>query len=193
MTDQIDMAAEIEAEHVALGLARARVSVPVGAAGDCNECGHYMPRLVGGRCGFCRDGRLPPDSWEPPQRPGDLPPRTPTMKAKNLQLPAFAEEAIAAVEALAEREDLSLGHAAAKLIEAGQAAAEGSTAASADEPRGAVQINLGALTLTELVDELRRRVEEVIDQDELAAANARAVSAETQLADLTAKVKALAS
>ncbi|MBB3910871.1 hypothetical protein GGQ81_001472 [Sphingomonas desiccabilis] len=26
-------------------------------AGECGECGEDMPRLVHGRCGFCRDGR----------------------------------------------------------------------------------------------------------------------------------------
>jgi len=33
------------------------VVMPDGVAGDCDGCGEYFARLVGGKCGFCRDGR----------------------------------------------------------------------------------------------------------------------------------------
>ena len=34
--------------------------VPAGVAGECENCGEHMPRLVDGQCGYCRDGRIPP-------------------------------------------------------------------------------------------------------------------------------------
>lgn len=37
---------------------RAAAAIPAGEPGDCDECGDTMPRLVGGLCAFCRDGRL---------------------------------------------------------------------------------------------------------------------------------------
>lgn len=59
MPDIVDLAAEIEAEHVARGLARVSAAIPAGEPGECDECGEDMPRLVDGRCGYCRDGRRP--------------------------------------------------------------------------------------------------------------------------------------
>src|SRR3546814_5290538 len=35
-------------------------AIPPGTPGECAACGEHMPRLVGGHCGFCRDGRRPP-------------------------------------------------------------------------------------------------------------------------------------
>lgn len=57
MADIADMAAEIEGEHLARALAKARVPIAAGVAGECEECGDTSPRLVGGRCAPCRDGR----------------------------------------------------------------------------------------------------------------------------------------
>lgn len=57
MADEIDRANEIADEHLARGIAAARVPIPVGEPGECEECGEDMPRLVDGRCGYCRDGR----------------------------------------------------------------------------------------------------------------------------------------
>lgn len=57
MADQADMAAEIAAEAIARGVAAARVAIPAGVAGECEACGGDSPRLVGGRCAPCRDGR----------------------------------------------------------------------------------------------------------------------------------------
>jgi hypothetical protein len=37
--------------------ARAAAFVP-GAPGECDRCGEDMPRLVGGLCAPCRDGRM---------------------------------------------------------------------------------------------------------------------------------------
>ena len=58
MPDEADKAAEQTdfflrtALHGAIG----RPIVP-GVAGECERCGDDMPRLVGGLCAPCRDGR----------------------------------------------------------------------------------------------------------------------------------------
>ncbi|QNQ09289.1 conjugal transfer protein TraR [Sphingomonas alpina] len=60
MADEADLAAEIEAEHLARGIAAARQPIPEGKAGECDGCGEDMGRLVNGKCGYCRDGRRRP-------------------------------------------------------------------------------------------------------------------------------------
>ena len=62
MADVVDMAAEIEAENIARALRRSIVPIADGVAGICDDCEEYMERLVKGRCGYCRDGRVPPSS-----------------------------------------------------------------------------------------------------------------------------------
>lgn len=57
MADAADMAAVLNEQHFARSLRAARVAVPVGVAGECGGCGEDSPRLVGGRCAPCRDGR----------------------------------------------------------------------------------------------------------------------------------------
>ena len=60
MADQIDEANKIADEHLARSLAAARPPIPAGEPGECEQCGEEMPRLVNGRCGYCRDGRRRP-------------------------------------------------------------------------------------------------------------------------------------
>lgn len=57
MADQIDDANRLADEHLERSLRAARAPVPAGVPGECEECGEDMPRLVNGRCGYCRDGR----------------------------------------------------------------------------------------------------------------------------------------
>jgi len=134
MPDAVDMAVEIEGELLAHGLAQAARPIEAGVSGECDECEWWMPRLVGGRCGFCRDGRARPDDWEPPVPPAatilknnTTPVAAPIeeriMSGKSIMLPAAAANAIAAVVARASAGDISLGQAAADLIERGVAAA----------------------------------------------------------------------
>ena len=83
MADVVDLAGQIEADTIAAAVARAVVPLRPGAAGECEQCGWWMPRLVDGLCAFCRDGRRRPDDWEPPTRPDqpaapDAPPSTET-------------------------------------------------------------------------------------------------------------------
>lgn len=57
MADEIDQANELAEQHLERSIRAARVAIPAGVPGECEECGEDMPRLVDGRCGFCRDGR----------------------------------------------------------------------------------------------------------------------------------------
>ncbi|WP_325540975.1 conjugal transfer protein TraR [Sphingopyxis sp.] len=62
MADDVDMANVLADQHRdrCLRAARAaRAAEQPGAPGECTQCGEDMPRLVNGRCGYCRDGRRP--------------------------------------------------------------------------------------------------------------------------------------
>ena len=57
MADLADLASDLTQAHLERSIRAARVPVPIGAPGECAECGDDSPRLVGGRCAPCRDGR----------------------------------------------------------------------------------------------------------------------------------------
>jgi hypothetical protein len=58
MADDVDLAFEREEAHRIKSLRKVLMEkFDTGIAGVCEDCGEEMPRLVGGRCGFCRDGR----------------------------------------------------------------------------------------------------------------------------------------
>ncbi len=57
MPDAIDRSVENEQFLLDRRIALARAPIPVGMPGICDECEEPMPRLVGGLCGYCRDGR----------------------------------------------------------------------------------------------------------------------------------------
>lgn len=57
MSDIIDVATAIEQRQLDRAVHAARAPIPEGAPGECDGCERQMPRLVGGLCGFCRDGR----------------------------------------------------------------------------------------------------------------------------------------
>lgn len=59
MADDVDKAAVLADQHLEHSLRAARAAVPAGIPGECEQCGEDMPRLVDGRCGYCRDGRAP--------------------------------------------------------------------------------------------------------------------------------------
>jgi hypothetical protein len=60
MADEIDSANDIaQAERdraIAEAVAKAS-NIPLGVAGDCDFCGEWSGRLVGGACAPCRDLR----------------------------------------------------------------------------------------------------------------------------------------
>lgn len=57
MADAADLADEIETRVLARGLAAMRAPIAAGEPGECDDCERQSPRLVGGRCAPCRDGR----------------------------------------------------------------------------------------------------------------------------------------
>lgn len=167
MTDVVDMATDIADEHLARGIRLARQPIPAGEPGECKQCFEDSPRLVGGRCAFCRDGRRRPPN------PVGKPPAAPsieeeTMPGKTVQLPASASVAITCLEEHARGNDLSFGAAAAELIERG--------AATIISPRVPDE---APLTLDALLQMIRSRFDERPDHAAaLRAAEARAVAAE---------------
>jgi hypothetical protein len=60
MADMIDEANEHRDKEEAAGVQAARdkaAQIPAGEPGDCDFCGEWSGRLVGGACAPCRDGR----------------------------------------------------------------------------------------------------------------------------------------
>ncbi len=119
-------------------------------------------------------------------KPSPVPPRTPpaapsiakdpvVMPAKTVCLPASAATAISAIEARAKSGDLTLGQAAAELIEAGV------DASLAEAPA----LALADVSVSDLLTEIGHRLEQAeaaADRtDEIAALTARAVAAEAAL------------
>jgi hypothetical protein len=198
MVDIVDMAVDIEAEHLTRGIARAAVPVPPGNPGECECCDWWMPRLVEGLCAFCRDGRPRPSDWEPPTPPTSAATITPlaaqeesTMPAKTVCLPASAAVAITCLEAHAKNMGLSLGAAAAELIERGadKVLLHG---AEVDQLR---PVPVQELEIDVLVAEVSRRLLAAADAsdltDDLAEMTARAEAAEAQIAEAKLKAQAL--
>lgn len=56
MADEVDIAQEREElERQAILAARPKFELDPGTSGDCDYCGEWSGRLIGGACGFCRD------------------------------------------------------------------------------------------------------------------------------------------
>lgn len=189
MSDVVDLAAQIEADRISQGVAAAVQPIAVGVPGECDGCEWWMPRLVGGLCPYCRDGRPRPADWEPP-----VPPHSPSapaapaiskepapMSAKTIQLPAAAQSAIRKVTELAAAKGMSFGQAAAELIDREIAAPV------AEAP-------MQTLDVPALLDQLRAAFADRPDHSaDLAAmteratvAEARATAAEEKLAQFKA-------
>lgn len=192
MSDVVDLAAQIEADRIARGVAAAAEPIALGVPGECDECEWWMPRLVGGLCPYCRDGRPRPADWEPP-----VPPHSPSapaapetskepapMSAKTIQLPAAAQSAIRKVTELAAARGMSFGQAAAELID------REITVPAAESPTVAAR----TLDVPALLDQLRaafadrpdHSVELAAMTDRATAAEARAAAAEETLAQFKA-------
>lgn len=204
MADIVDMAAEIEAEHLSAAIARARQPVAAGVPGACDDCGEDSARLVEGRCAFCRDGRrkvrpassgLGPTPPAPPPLPRRAPPvPTPPPPAPPVAQPMkvpmdnpregkrqitffVTGELLAAIEARAGKEGLSLGRAARAFAEAGLSPPTGADAFAEPDDRPALLrawADRGG-SLEALFDGLADRV---------TAAEARAAAAEGRLVKL---------
>jgi hypothetical protein len=189
VADDGEAAFEIVEELVARGLSSIDRALPAGVAGECDDCGEQMPRLVNGRCGFCRDGRRPPLSFYenriPAQPVQPAPIGAPTKEtevkvvntatAKVVSVPAKGD-VLSAIEKIAEKFDLPLGQAAIRLIEQGL---ERETAVAE-----AALSSLAGFSVAELLEELGERAERAHDQAALDAAERRAQAAEGKLAAL---------
>lgn len=58
LADEADIAARNEQTEVDAGVMRVRkaaAKIPEGTPGDCDLCGEWTGRLVGGACAPCRD------------------------------------------------------------------------------------------------------------------------------------------
>ena len=171
MADDVDRAGAIEAEHLARGLAGIdRSPLPAGAPGECDECGENMPRLVGGRCAFCRDGRRPPlafyDRTTKPAAPAsDVTPAPETQAMPTAPVPverkiSIGGEALTAIEVLAHHDDIPYRQAAAELI----LQAVKSASAAPAEP---ATIDLASIDATDLLGALRSRLDQAAMTDDL--------------------------
>jgi hypothetical protein len=198
VADIVDIAGAIEAETISLGIARAAAPLDPGTAGECEQCEWWMPRLVGGLCAFCRDRRPRPADWEPPVPPSshhNEKPKTAekevSMPAKSIQISASADDVIAAIEAHARDNDVSLGLATASLIKRGMSV-------GAYEPGDRMAVTTPA-TIEDLLGQVRdlfaTRDEAAVDAANTARDNAerraeaaeqRAAAAENKLAQAKA-------
>lgn len=181
MPDDAEMAAAIEADRIAAGLQRIASAVPPGVPGECDNCGESMPRLVGGRCGFCRDGRRPPAERyaaaqaklaTPSNQEKTMPTPTPTPEAQTISVPATGAE-LDAIRLRAKERDLPLGRAALSLI---TELMDGPV--TGEFKPGSVD----RMATADLLDELAHRLGIVPAEERVAAAEARAASAEAKLA-----------
>ena len=55
MIDDVDVANNTLEDYVEREISRVRADIPQGVAGECDLCGDWFGRLVGGACVPCRD------------------------------------------------------------------------------------------------------------------------------------------
>lgn len=200
MSDLLDMAAGIEAEHLARSLAGVSRVIPVGVAGECDQCGEHMARLVGGRCGFCRDGRVPPPSFfdrpapvapvQPPKESVVMANKPPSADHQTISVPASGR-VLDAIRAHAAENDLPLGRAAIELLDASFDKSDEQMGDRADaapaKPDGTI---LSVYDNDELFDELRARLDRAALAPDLTAdlteMTDRAIAAEAKIAAMKA-------
>lgn len=189
MADDADFAFDMIDASIANGVATISAEIAPGVAGICAECLEQMPRLVGGRCGFCRDGRVPPPSFydsRPPAQPVTPAPIVALPKENDVTAPSTpgfktisvpAKGAVLdAINAIAEAQDLPLGQAVIKLVESGL---ERETAVAE-----AALSSLADFSVRDLLDELHERLDRSQDQAAFDTAVQRAETAERKLAAL---------
>lgn len=199
MSDFADDAASLQDQHLASSLSRIDPSMPAGVEGDCENCGDHFRRLVGGLCGFCRDGRrphfasrspapsiakdaaavvqaapAPVSGVTPQQEENDMANPTPSDDFRNVSVLARGP-ILHAITARADERDLSLGKAAASLIED----------ALADRAEQTL-FDLSKLPVTDLLEEIGQRLAQSASTSELVAMTARAETAEAKLAQVQA-------
>lgn len=58
MSDDVDLASQLEEARTEDAIRKIRenaANIPVGVPGECDHCGDYFVRLIGGNCAGCRD------------------------------------------------------------------------------------------------------------------------------------------
>lgn len=189
MADAIDMAATAEAELIAHGLARVDRTIAQGCPGECDDCGEWMPRLVHGRCGFCRDGRRPPAEAYDRSAQRRSTKETAVMTAKitptncTISLPV-AGDILKAIKDRAAERDLPMGQAARSFIEEATASTPAASDPEWDGTLAGAATYLQNIPDTALIAEVVRRLNAGVGTDDYEAALARATTAETRLAQL---------
>jgi len=205
MSDVVDMATEIQDEHLARSLKLARQPIAAGVAGECEQCFEDSPRLVGGRCAFCRDGRRrPPNPIG--KMPKPVPPEETRVEQSVEEAPTMSKSVtfVADGAVLAEirrrtADGTSNNRAALDLVEAGLAAMRGDPPAAPVVP-----VDLPSLAADVLIGEITRRLTSLVDaaaveaadqriaeaEDRASAAEERAVAAERKLDQLRAALAA---
>ncbi|MEE8612246.1 MAG: hypothetical protein V3V60_15820 [Sphingomonas aquatilis] len=205
MSDAADQAFDLETAHLAASLRRIDAAMPTGVAGECDECGEIMPRLVGGRCGFCRDGRRPPlslfDDSPPPvamsiadtapaapaevftQEETTMPTPKPTATSRTISVPA-SDAILKAIEQRAAEEDLPLGRAVVSLLE--DALARPTLTAPVEEE--SEEVLLSRFSSEALLRQIEKRLSDTVERHSYTQALSRAVAAEQQLAAIRSAV-----
>jgi len=185
MPDAADFASELVDASVAAATARIDAKMPAGVAGECEDCGEFMPRLVGGLCGYCRDGRRPPAAAYDRGAPVIAP--APIASAPSLPQPQQTEDIVAdhvnvsvhlrgtiadAVKQRAEVEQAPLTKVVLAIV----------TEAVSGQPSKVVidpaLVDLSSVATSDLLEEIGVRLARAVDAD---AAIARADAAETKL------------
>lgn len=179
MSDDADFAFRLEDAARQRGLASVSANIPAGLPGECDECGEIMPRLVGGRCGFCRDGRRPPAATYERVAARLQPEETSmTTDSRAITIPV-PEPLKGVIEEYAAKNALPLGRAALEFADAGWKAMQAAAAPVADEP-----LNLADVPDNQLAAELQRRLLAGVSGSDYEAAIARAEAAESKLASV---------
>lgn len=177
MADDLDHASRMQDETIAWALSAVDRTIPAGIVGDCEECGELMPRLVDGRCGFCRDGRKPtPEQYERARNLAEaMMTAANTTDSQTISVPVKGDT-LAAIRAHASTHDLPMGRAVVSLVE--QALAEPTEEATIIiKPASVAKLDTEAL-----LAELGRRLAQAVTPQLLDAAITRAETAEGQLA-----------
>jgi hypothetical protein len=55
MADEADIANDYAERELARAISAARMDIQPGVAGECEQCGEWSGRLIGGACAPCRD------------------------------------------------------------------------------------------------------------------------------------------
>ncbi|WP_454278052.1 hypothetical protein [Sphingomonas sp. Marseille-Q8236] len=213
MTDIADDASTNQDQHLAASLSRIDPTLAKGVAGECDNCGDDFERLIGGLCGFCRDGRRPTFRSRAPT-PSPMP-RDPEPSARDPEpiavpaptpLPSVIsqeEEALPNPKPSDDFRNVSIlargpllkaimARADERDLSLNKAAASLIEDALCDRAEQTL-FDLSALPVSDLLEEIGARLAQSASTAELVAMTARAEAAEAKLAMVHAAIGGSAS